>query len=71
MKQGRIRKKTPLRSNEPKKGIIRAIGKYMISNPGAKDTEEGVKNWWLEENFSKEEVIDIIISALKVRKFIS
>lgn len=56
MKRGRIRKKDPPPSHEAKRKVILAIGKYMLGNPGAKDTEEGVKKWWLEGKFSEVEV---------------
>ncbi|MCA9456674.1 MAG: hypothetical protein KC587_08425 [Nitrospira sp.] len=56
MKFERIKNKKPPPVHEAKQEVILAISKYMLGNPNAKDTEEGVKKWWMEGKFSKEEI---------------
>jgi hypothetical protein len=48
--------------------VIQAILRYLIKNPDAKDTIEGVRKWWLPEGYRKqrqeelEETLDFLAS---------
>lgn len=51
-----------------RRAVIQAILHYLIKNPDAKDTIEGVRTWWLPEGYQKqrqeelEETIDFLVS---------
>jgi hypothetical protein len=48
--------------------VIRAILNYLMKNPDAKDTSEGVRRWWLPEDYRKqrqeelEEILDFLVA---------
>jgi len=48
--------------------VVRAVLTYLIKNPDAKDTTEGVRRWWLPEDYRKhrqeelEEILDYLVS---------
>lgn len=39
--------------------ITREILRYLMTNPGAKDTLEGIARWWLERNRVERTVDDV------------
>jgi hypothetical protein len=50
------------------RAVIRAVLHYLIKNPDAKDTIEGVRKWWLPEGYREqpqeeiEETLDFLAS---------
>ena len=51
-----------------RRAVIRAVLHYLINNPDAKDTTEGVRKWWLPEGHREqrleelEETLDFLAS---------
>lgn len=37
-----------------RRGVIRAVLRYLISSPDAKDTTEGIRRWWLPEAYQEQ-----------------
>jgi hypothetical protein len=37
-----------------RRAVIRAVLRYLIANPDAKDTIEGVRKWWLPEGYREQ-----------------
>ena len=51
-----MKKQGPL---SPRREVIRPVLKYLISNPDAKDTTEGVRRWWLTEGRCEQRPVDV------------
>ena len=51
-----------------RRAVIQAVLHYLIKNPDAKDTIEGVRKWWLPEGYREqrqeelEETLDFLAS---------
>jgi hypothetical protein len=51
-----------------RRAVIQAVLHYLIKNPDAKDTIEGVRRWWLPEGYREqgqeklEETLDFLVS---------
>ena len=37
-----------------RRAVIRAVLRYLITNPEAKDTIKGVRKWWLPEGYREQ-----------------
>jgi hypothetical protein len=51
-----------------RRAVIQAVLHYLIENPDAKDTTEGVRKWWLPEGYREqrqeelEDTLDFLVS---------
>lgn len=48
-----------LRSPDPQATLVRAIVRYLIAHPEAKDTIEGVMRWWLPDGPAEQRREDV------------
>lgn len=46
-------------SEEEASGVAREILKYLVANPDAQDTVEGITDWWLLEQRIKRETAEV------------
>ncbi len=43
-----------MESGPPTKAVMQQILQYMLTNPTAKDTAEGIQQWWLGNEHSRD-----------------
>lgn len=51
-------------------GVRHSILDYLVRHPGAKDTREGVINWWLARPCPDEHIADQVLEALVAQGWI-
>lgn len=54
----------------PHAGVRRSILDYLVRHPGAKDTREGVINWWIAKPCPDERIADEILTGLVAQGWI-
>jgi len=51
-------------------GVRHSILDYLVRHPGAKDTREGVINWWIAKACPDERIADRVLEALVAQGWI-
>jgi hypothetical protein len=56
-----------------RRAVIRAVLHYVIKNPDAKDTIEGVRQWWLPEDYREQgqEQVEEILNFLVTKNWLT
>jgi hypothetical protein len=56
---------------EPQDTVVRrSILDYLVHHPGAKDTQEGVSNWWIAKPCPEERIVGEALDDLVARGWI-